>query len=53
MELGLKNIVDKIDGIQPIVRDLQQPVRLSAEDTDGLERLEDALKESLRKEAGD
>jgi hypothetical protein len=53
VELGLKNIIDRIDAIQAIARDLQQPAQLSAEDADGLERLEDALKESLKKEVGD
>jgi hypothetical protein len=53
VELGLKNIIDRIDAIQAIARDLQQPSPLRAEETDGLKRLEDALKESLRKEAGD
>jgi 50S ribosomal subunit-associated GTPase HflX len=53
VELGLKNIIDKIDAIEAIARDLQQPVQLSAEETNGLERLEDALKESLKKEVGD
>ena len=53
VELGLKNIIDRIDAIQAIARDLQQPAQLSGEETDGLERLEDALKESLKKEAGD
>ena len=53
VELGLKNIIDRIDEIQAIARDLHEPPQLRAEDTDGLERLEDALKESLKKEAGD
>ena len=53
VELGLKNIINRIDAIQAIAKDLQQPPRLSAEDTDGLERLEDALKESLKKEVSD
>jgi hypothetical protein len=46
VELGVKNIIDRIDAIQAMARDLQQPVQLSAEETNGLERLEDALKGS-------
>jgi hypothetical protein len=53
VEFGLNNIIDRIDAIQAIARDLQQPAQLSAEDADGLERLENALNESLKKEAGD
>jgi 50S ribosomal subunit-associated GTPase HflX len=53
VELGLKNIIDRIDTIQAIARDLHQPAQISAEDTKGLESLEDALKESLKQEVGD
>ena len=53
VELGVKNIIDRIDEIQAIARDLDEPPQLNGEDTDGLERLEEALKESLKKEVGD
>jgi hypothetical protein len=53
VELGLKNIIDRIDAIQAMARDLAQPAELSPEDANDLERLENALKESLKKEVGD
>ena len=53
VELGLKAIIDRIDVIQALARDLRHPPELTAEDAKGLDELEVALKESIRKDRGE
>jgi hypothetical protein len=53
LEVELRTIVDRIDAIRTIARDLQHTPELNAEDTKGLDRLEEALKEALKKDGGD
>jgi hypothetical protein len=53
LELELRTIIERIDAIRTIARDFRHPPALSAEDTKGLDRLEEALKESLKKDGGD
>ena len=53
VELGLKAIIDRIDAIQAMARDLQHTPELRDQDTKGLDKLEKALKESLKKDVGE
>ncbi len=53
VELGLKVIIDRIDAIHALARDLGHPAALTTKDAKGLEELEVALKESIRKDGGD
>ena len=51
MELEL--ILERIDAIRTIARDLKHMPKLSAEDTTRLDKLEETLKDSLKKDGGD
>jgi hypothetical protein len=53
LELELRRIIDRIDAIRALARDLRHKPELSAEDTKGLDALEEALKVSLKKDVGD
>jgi hypothetical protein len=53
VELQLKAIIDRIDAVHALARDLQHVPELTAEDTKGLDKLEEALKESIRKNRGE
>ena len=53
LELELRAIIQRIDSIQTLARDLKHVPKLSAEDTKGLDKLEETLKDSLKKDAGD
>jgi hypothetical protein len=53
LELELRTILQRIDSIQTIARDLKHVPELTAEDTKGLDRLEKTLKDSLNKDGGD
>ena len=49
LELELRTIIERIDAIRTIARDLKHMPKLSAEDTTGLDKLEEILKDSLKK----
>jgi hypothetical protein len=51
LELELRTILERIDSIRSIARDLKYLPKLTAEDTTGLDKLEETLKESLKKDA--
>ena len=53
LELELRTIIERIDSIQTLGRDLKHIPNLTAEDTKGLDRLEETLKDSLKKDGGD
>ena len=53
LELELRAIIERIDSIRTIARDLKHIPKLTAEDTKGLARLEETLKDALKKDAGD
>ena len=53
LELELRTIIDRIDAICALARDLRHKPELSAVDTKGLDELQEALKVSLKKDAGD
>lgn len=53
LELELRTIIERIDSIQTLARDLKHIPNLTAEDTKGLDRLEETLKDSLKKDGGD
>ena len=53
VELELRTIIERIDAILSIARDLKHIPELTAEDTKGLDRLEKTLKDSLKKDGGD
>jgi len=47
--LELELILERIDAIRTIARDLKHIPKLTAEDTKGLDELEETLKDSLKK----
>lgn len=47
LELDLRTIIERIDSIRTIARDLKHIPKLTAEDTKGLDKLEETLKDSL------
>ena len=49
LELELRTIIERIDAIRTIARDLKLMPKLSAEDTTGLDKLEETLKDPLKK----
>ena len=51
LELDLRTIIERIDSIRTIARDLKHIPQLTGEDTKGLERLEETLQDSLKKTA--
>lgn len=51
LELDLRTIIERIDAIRTIARDLKHIPKLTGEDTKGLERLEETLQDSLKKTA--
>ena len=51
LELDLRTIIERIDSIRTIARDLKHIPKLTGEDTKGLERLEETLQDSLKKTA--
>ena len=53
LELELRTIMEKIDSIRTLARNLKHIPNLTAEDTKGLDRLEETLKDSLKKDGGD
>ena len=54
LELELRTIIERIDdAIRTIARDLKHMPKLSAEDTTRLDKLEETLKDSLKKDGGD
>ena len=53
LELELRTILQRIDSIRTIARDLKHIPKLTAEDATGLDKLEETLKESLKKDGGD
>jgi hypothetical protein len=53
VELELRIIIERIDAIRTIARDLEHLPELTAEDTKGLDRLEETLRDSLKKDGGD
>ena len=53
LELELRTIIERIDAIRTIARDLKHMPKLSSEDTTGLDKLEERLKDSLKKDGGD
>jgi Fic family protein len=53
LELELRTILERIDAIRTVARDLKHMPELTAEDTKGLDRLEETLKDSLKKDGGD
>ena len=53
VELELRTIIERIDAIRTIARDLKHMPELTAEDTMRLKKLEERLKDSLKKDGGD
>ena len=53
LELELRTIIDRIDSIQTLARVIKHMPELTAEDTKGLDKLEETLKDSLKKDGGD
>jgi hypothetical protein len=51
--LELRTIIERIDSIRTLARDLKDIPNLTAEDTKGLDRLEERLKDSLKKDGGE
>jgi hypothetical protein len=49
LELELRTIIERIDAIRTIARDLKHIPKLTAEDTKGLDKLEETLKTRSRK----
>jgi predicted nucleic acid-binding Zn-ribbon protein len=53
LEHELRTILQRIDSIRTVARDLKHIPKLSAEEIKGLDRLEETLKDSLKKDGGD
>lgn len=53
LELELRTILERIDAIRTIARDLKHIPKLTPEDTKGLDKLEETLKDSLKKDGVD
>lgn len=53
LEHELRTIIQRVDSIRTLARDLKHIPKLTAEDTKGLDRLEETLKDSLTKDGGD
>ena len=53
VELELRTIIQRIDSIRTLARDLKHMPKLTAEDTTRLDKLEETLKDSLKKDGGD
>jgi hypothetical protein len=53
LEVELRTIIERIDSIRTMARDLKHMPELTAEDTKGLDRLEETLKDSLKKDGGE
>ena len=53
LELELRTIIERIDSIRTLARDLKHIPKLTAEDTKGLDRLEETLKDAFKKEGGE
>ena len=53
LEQELRIILQRIDAIRTLARDLKHKPKLTAEDTKGLDKLEETLKDSLKKDGGD
>ena len=53
LEVELSTIIERIDSIRAMARDLKHIPNLTAEDTMGLDKLEETLKDSLKKDGGD
>jgi hypothetical protein len=53
LELELRTIIERIDSIRSLARDLEHIPNLTAEDTKGLDRLEATLKDLLKKDGGE
>jgi hypothetical protein len=52
LEIELRTIIERIDSIRTLARDLKHIPKLTAEDTKGLDRLEETLKDTFKKEGG-
>ena len=50
LERELRTIIERIDAIRTMARDLKHIPNLTAEDTKGLDKLEETLKSSLKKD---
>ena len=53
LELELRTIIERIDAIRTIARDLKHMPELTAEDTKRLDTLEATLMDSVKKDRGD
>ena len=53
LELELRTILQRIDAIRTLARHLKHIPKLTAEDTKGLDRLEETLRDSIKKDGGD
>ena len=53
LELELRTIIERIDSIRTLATDLKHIPKLTAEDTKGLDKLEQTLKDSLKRDGGD
>jgi hypothetical protein len=53
LELELRTIIQRIDSIRSLARDLEHIPNLTVEDTKGLDRLEATLKDLLKKDGGE
>ena len=53
LELDLRTIIERIDAIRTIARDLKHMPELTAEDTKRLDTLEATLMDSVKKDRGD
>ena len=49
LELELRTIVERLDAIRILAKDLKQIPKLTAEDTKRLDKLEETLKDSVKK----
>jgi hypothetical protein len=50
LERELRTIIERIDAIRTLARNLKHIPNLTAEDTKGLDKLEETLKSSLKKD---
>ena len=53
LEVELRTIIQRIDSIRTLARDLKHIPKLTADDTKGLDRLEETLKDSLKRDGGE
>ena len=53
LEHELRSIIHRIDSIRTLARDLKHIPELTVEDTKGLDKLEEMLKDSFKKDGAD